>query len=289
MAFKLTPGRLPLQPIFFGPAYSQSVADGQAVTRNGYFKPADVNCLSVSYLTDREALEECIPSWFTLREPIITVNTCEFNNLGWANGKKYNLINISCPVHFKGELDDVDGDLVLVMFENHCDPIIGGREYMGYGKLLCDIPDIQWNGFEYISLGFGGWGGKFMELHGDMTKAPDEADKKYVLDTLSKSKGKMHVKSLLQNHHYTDPKRVTLDIYPTMLPLWEKPENYDWEFMEPKTEYGVGTAKFTELSWADWPTFGQISKGMANLPIKKVLLARHMTYSDPTTVNEIKS
>jgi len=287
MAFKFTPGALPFMPVFFGPAYSQNTVAGAEATKNGYFKPADVNCLSISYETDRELLEECIPECYTLREPIISVNVCEFNYLGWANGKKYNLININCPVHFKGELDDVDGDLVLVMFENHCDPILGGREGMGYAKILCDIPDIQYNGIKYTSLAFGAWGGKFMKIQCDMNESPDEADKQRVLEVLGASEGKMHLKTLMQHHHYTDPQKFTVDIYPTMLPNWVRPEDYPWEIMEPKCEYGTGTIDFTELPWDEWPTFGQISKGLAKLPVKKVLLARHMEYNDPCIYNSI--
>lgn len=50
---------------------------------------------------------------------MISVQACEFNDIGWLAGHSYTLINVSTPVHFKGERDDLDGDLVLVMFENH--------------------------------------------------------------------------------------------------------------------------------------------------------------------------
>ena len=64
-----------------------------------------------------------------------SVCLCEFTNLGWLAGKTYNLININVPVHFKGDRDDLDGDLVLVMFENHADPIVGNRDTIGYSKI----------------------------------------------------------------------------------------------------------------------------------------------------------
>jgi acetoacetate decarboxylase len=37
----------------------------------------------------------------------------------------------------------VNGDYILVMFENHTRPIIGGREYLGVPKMQADIPPYK--------------------------------------------------------------------------------------------------------------------------------------------------
>jgi len=44
---------------------------------------------------------------------------------------------------FKGEKDNVEGDYILVMFENDTFPIIGGREDLGVPKIYADISPIK--------------------------------------------------------------------------------------------------------------------------------------------------
>jgi len=282
MALKFNTNQRVTMPPFFGPAYSQNPKASQCV--NGHFKPAEVDSISITYETDDALLENCIPECYRMREPLITVNVCEFNRIGWLNGKSYRLINVNCPVHFKGELDDCDGDLVLAMFENHCDPIVGGRELMGYSKLYCDIPPIQFNGKKYISIA-SCWDFQFMKITVDTNEAPSELER--VEKTMVASQGKMHLKVFTHNHSRDEERHISNEMYPTMLPLWKKPNDYPWEMIEPKTEWGNGTIEWNAPSWEDWPTNGHVAVGLAKLPVCKILAAKHCVYSDPCEYGDI--
>ena len=45
--------------------------------------------------------------------------------------------------YLQGEQDSVDGDLLLILWGNRADPIITGREDLGYAKLYCELPSLS--------------------------------------------------------------------------------------------------------------------------------------------------
>ena len=62
-----------------------------------------------------------------------------------------------------GEQDTVDGELLLVLWEDMADPIITGREDLGFAKVYCELPEPQyiddrvvcrasWDGCQFASL-----------------------------------------------------------------------------------------------------------------------------------------
>ena len=67
------------------------------------------------------------------------------------------------PAIFHGQSDRVIGDFLLIYWENMADPIITGRDDLGFGKLYCELPDFQidenqaiatasWDGCEFARL-----------------------------------------------------------------------------------------------------------------------------------------
>lgn len=282
MSLKFNPDKAYVMPVFFGPTWMQQQPFEGGKGMRDHFQPGEVNVASLTYETDADVLEAMIPDCYTLNDPFVNVSVCEFTNLGWLNGKTYNLINVNVPVHFKGERDDLDGDLVLAMFENHTDPIVGGRETMGYGKLHCDIPPIQHNDNKYIALA-SAWNFQFMKLTLDVSKpAPD-------LDTLIKnemrSAGKMHYKYIPAVMEYGDDPGQNFTTpaiaYPTILPKWEKPDDYPYEIRKPDITFCDGTIEWTAPTWEDWPTFGNVGAGLASLKCKRVIGGKQLVYDEP--------
>ena len=90
-------------PVFF------SGEEDHGINDTSLHAPADINVISLTYETDREALESIIPDCFELMEPYVNVKFCEFFRCSWMAGKGYTLINVNCPVRFKGERDEMDG------------------------------------------------------------------------------------------------------------------------------------------------------------------------------------
>jgi len=104
----------------------------------------DVTNIIVSYLTDGDKLAQYIPAPFAVGElPSITVAYACNKQVDWLAGRSYNLIGVSAGVTFKGEVDQLEGNLTLVMWENLTDPILTGREIQGIPKIYADIPDHQ--------------------------------------------------------------------------------------------------------------------------------------------------
>jgi hypothetical protein len=103
----------------------------------------DTTGISVSYLTERAALERFVPRPFELREPVVTVSYSMNRQIEWLAGGAYNIVSVGVPVVFHGEEDGLEGSYSLVLWENDTDAILMGREVQGFPKIFADIEDHQ--------------------------------------------------------------------------------------------------------------------------------------------------
>ncbi|MBU2644154.1 acetoacetate decarboxylase family protein [bacterium] len=132
--FTFNPNERYQMPGFFGPR--------QFPKASGRYH--HVTSIVVSYLTDREQLARYLPAPFEVGElPIVTVAYACNKEVDWLAGRSYNLLGVHAAVTFKGEKDQLEGALTLVMWENLTDPILTGREVQGIPKIYADIPDHQ--------------------------------------------------------------------------------------------------------------------------------------------------
>ena len=152
-------------PTHFGP----SLGPRQGLDKRRYacFEES-TTALQATFYADKAQLAKLLPPGFSLREPY-SVNV-DFNyNTGveWLAGRGYSTFGLSIPATYTGTVDTVHGDLLLVLWENMADPIITGREDLGFSKIYCELPDPQfigtdaicrasWDGFEFASLKLGG-------------------------------------------------------------------------------------------------------------------------------------
>jgi len=60
-----------------------------------------------------------------------------------AAGRGYNIVFVTIAAKFSGSTDKLEGDYVLVIFENDAIPIITGRELLGAPKIFADIPSPE--------------------------------------------------------------------------------------------------------------------------------------------------
>jgi len=119
--------------------------------------------LSLSARTDAGLLSPMLPEGCELDgEPRIEVAISEFRDIGWLAGRGYNILLVSIPVRWRGE-EDIAGAFVPVVWENMADPILTGRDELGWCKIFADISDIatageerraaaSWDGFEFFAL-----------------------------------------------------------------------------------------------------------------------------------------
>jgi len=108
----------------------------------------DTIALVFSYTTDGNRLSDYVPEGFELIKPALNVSYQQCRQVDWMAGSGYNLINVSVPVRFIGERDRIEGDLVLVMWENRTTPILMGRD-LGVPKIFADVESLHIVGQTY--------------------------------------------------------------------------------------------------------------------------------------------
>lgn len=140
MVFQPRPGQFYRMPVFFGPTPGpRQWPEGRDFDFRATPK---MKMIGVRMLTNAEQLSALLPERFSLRgDPIITVELNYMTEIGWLAGRGYNLCDVKFEVTFDGRQGPVNGTLVLVRWENLCDPILSGREELGHNKLYCEIPE----------------------------------------------------------------------------------------------------------------------------------------------------
>jgi hypothetical protein len=139
MPYTFLPNTMYRMPTHFGPATGpRRGPDGQRFSGENSPKSTSV---SVSFLTEREALEAHMPPGFTVgAQPVVTITATYLTEIDWLAGRGYNTLGVSWPAHFRGEQDQVSGAFLSVLWENLADPIITGREELGFSKIYCELP-----------------------------------------------------------------------------------------------------------------------------------------------------
>lgn len=140
MPFQPQPGHFYRMPIFFGPMPGpREWPEG----RDFDFRTTPrMTMIGVRMLTNADQLTAMLPDRFELRgAPVVTVELNYMTEIGWLAGRGYNLCDVKFEVTYHAKSGPVNGTLVLVRWENLCDPILSGREELGHNKLYCEIPE----------------------------------------------------------------------------------------------------------------------------------------------------
>ncbi|MFC1937994.1 acetoacetate decarboxylase family protein, partial [Chloroflexota bacterium] len=138
MPYKFQPGMIYRMPTHFGPALGLRQSEAGPSHAPDF---RDTMRWSVSFLTNREQLDQLLPEGFEVgAEPVVTVEAAYMTNIDWLAGRGYNVLGVTFPAVFKGEKDHVSGNFLSVMWENLCDPIICGREEIGWSKIYAELP-----------------------------------------------------------------------------------------------------------------------------------------------------
>ena len=282
MGFEFDKNATYIMPVYYG-GILQKPGTYDNTPYISMLQPADIEAFSVTFETDRDPLESIMPDGFSLIEPYVTIMFCDFAHCGWLAGNSYYLINFLVPTHFEGKEDKLDADFLMALFENHADPIISGRETLGYSKIYCDIPRFRkWNGKIYGTAS--SWGGRFLDVAVDLN---GKCEDKETLDKIdSRSEGKLNLKYIPATGEFGKA-----DVcYPTLNPKeWHKPEAYPFELLTPYTKYCSGTVSMQCPAWEEMPAlyYGFV-KFMSNLKIKRYIGAKYMTYSDPLDYSHVR-
>jgi hypothetical protein len=140
MPFQPQRGQFYRMPIFFGPMPGpRQWPEG----RDFDFRTTPrMRMMGIRMRTNADQLTAMLPDRFELRgDPIVTLELNYMTEIGWLAGRGYNLCDVKFEVTYHSTSGPVNGTLVLVRWENLCDPILSGREELGHNKLYCEIPE----------------------------------------------------------------------------------------------------------------------------------------------------
>lgn len=135
--YSFVPGRVYRMPTHFGPALGPRQGVGGATYSAAGEQWTNV---SVRFETDPDALRAVMPPSFRIRLPHVTVRFAYGSQVEWLAGRGYHLLAVTAAVTFEGTRDRIDGDLLLVMWENSTEPMLSGREELGFNTVHADIP-----------------------------------------------------------------------------------------------------------------------------------------------------
>lgn len=132
---EIDPNKYYRMPLIMGPLFDREKPQ---------FIYPQVEVLALQYQTDSEAIQEVLPDCYQpTEEPIVTVLFGYNDGIEFMAGGGYRMASVQVAARFDGEHDHVEGDYILVMFEDQTLPIIGGREDLGVPKLYADISPVK--------------------------------------------------------------------------------------------------------------------------------------------------
>lgn len=148
-------------PVVFGPCNGpRSDNHGQPFDWSNSSRES----VAVSFLSEARALERLLPPRFALEgEPIVTVEWTELRNLPWLAGRGYRMLGVKFNCRYDGNREQVRGSFLSVLWENRPEPIMTGREELGFAKVYCELPDpvtgpagqvhvAAWEGHEFLRI-----------------------------------------------------------------------------------------------------------------------------------------
>lgn len=253
MPYKLQPGRLYMMPTHFGPAAGpRQGPDGRRF--DGKNSPRTTS-YSVSFLTRPEQLEVLLPVGFRLAgDPVVTVTVSYMTEIEWLAGRGYNTLGVSFPAEYKGKRDRAHGPFLAVLWENLADPILTGREQLGFSKIYCAIPPptvlngetrctADWLGFPFMEM-------SLSEME-EMPAAPAEAPAVEDVEL----NGTLHYKYIPRTGEWDDADVEYAVLTPSATP----------DRRVTAQRAGRGTVRFHRAEWQDLPTQYHIVNALAGL------------------------
>ena len=254
MPYPLDPNKMYRMPTHFGPRTGpRQGPDGRKFEciDNPYG-----TAYSLSFLTNANQLEAFLPPGFALDgEPVVTVFTNHMTAIEWLAGRGYNVLGLSFPVRFDGEIDRVRGSFLTVLWENLTDPILTGREEIGFSKIYCELPPpVQLNGDFHLMAS---WLGFRFSIYTSAVYGSCQARKSKQRQVGAASDGTLHYKYMPRTGEWG-----RADIaYPVLTPA----ENSNLRILE--QHVGSGSLEFHRARWEDMPTQYNIVNAFAELEI----------------------
>ena len=258
MPYKLKPKTMYLMPTHFGPMSGPRQGPGGQM---GAFSvdQRTSRTYAVSFLSEREQLEALSPPGFeVVGEPVVTVAQTHMTGIDWLAGRGYSTLGVTFQARFNGTRDRATGPLLLVLWENLTDPILTGREQLGFSKIYCDLPEpvihggetqctASWLGFRFMDMRLT----KMVEVE-EPAAAPAESPGEGSL------KGTLHYKYVPKTGEWGEADAEYAVLSPLNPPL-----------SQPTRWQGEGSVTFQRVRWEDLPTQFMVVNALHELEVKE--------------------
>ena len=257
MSYSFVAGKMYRMPTHFGPMMGpRQHPDGRKF--ECIDNPRTLS-ISISFLSNAEQLERLLPDCFELGEkPIVTVSASYMKEIEWLAGRGYNVLGVTFPATFRGSRDNVRGSFLSVLWENLTDPILTGREELGFSKIYCELPEprIWGNKVQCIA----GWlGFNFLDISlTDLAPKSEGAPSANGDDTMD---GTLHYKYIPKTGEWGAPDVV----YPVITPASGGHRKVLEEWV------GEGKITWNRARWEDLPTQFNVVNALADLEVVEVL------------------
>jgi hypothetical protein len=254
------PGEWYRMPTHFGPATGpRKGPDRKAFD---WSQAPKSTALTVSFLGRREQMQKLLPPGFTINgEPVVTVTMTYMTEIPWLAGRGYNTLGVSFPVIFTGKQDRASGTFLLILWENLTDPIITGREELGFSKLFAELPPARmfgdtarvtasWLEFPFLDM-------ELTALTQVAVPAPPAPAPAAAAAPGGELRGQMHYKYMPRTGEWGKADASYAVITPAGGSAARTLERWT----------GTGTVRFHRARWEDMPTQYMIVNAFADLDI----------------------
>ena len=271
MAFIFDNNKMYMMPVNFGACGGpRRRPDGR---RFIYDKPTELNRYTVALEVENPGqLEALMPDGMILREPYIIIGVDYLSNIAWLGKKQYALMTINIPVSVETDEGILEGQFMSCIWENEVDPIIFGRDQLGFSKIMCEINPPEINGEKTI-LRVSEYGSVFLRLEIDVGVSPQHLTQ--FSNSMDQKTGVFHYKF--------KPKAESPFVQPEINYLTLTPAKYimpadfsDTNYPKGYVKLGHGKAIWNELTWEQSPCHYNIIKTLSNIQIKRFLGAANM-------------
>lgn len=256
MSYLFDPRRTYRMPTHFGPSLGPRQGSGgrRYECRTG---PRQF-IVEAAFEADASQLAELLPPRFEPLLPAqIVFSFVYMTEIEWLAGRGYNTFGARFPVRFAGEQGEVRGEFLAILWENRPEPIITGREELGFSKLYCELPELtrtddsihcraSWETTTFATL----------DLSGLAAGAPAPG--------LEGSAGLMHYKYIPRTGEWGKADAE----YPVLSPAGAP------NFVLEHCERGTGSIHFQAAPWEQLPTLFNEVSALAQLRIGPCLWAQ---------------
>jgi hypothetical protein len=285
-------GLLWRMPVSFGPMPGPR-QDFYGRPRDG--SKAKFTTASVKFKSSRTVLENLFPTEklkFAVADTTAyaTLAVTQLDNLEWLGGRGYSHFGlyIHGVQYTKENGDTTTGTYLPVLFENLADPVLSGREELGFPKLYCELDlkkdgqnwtlDASWMSSKFCSLTISG-----LEEHaatnGDVPAEPASPPKE---------EGLFFHKYVPATGSLGSKERGQADVqYTAFLPNDEEAKTVEKK-VEKTLKASGAEVKFDALDWKALPTLHHIVERLKEIPVYEVVEAKVVEGTGVSDVSAVR-